>query len=422
MLFNQMGRVELARPVCRERVTRRWFILVCAVCALGAFGGRELQAQQPPAAAPSGTHPLWRPWIGAEITVARVPAKDRFGGVVARASDNFWLPVYWGLGADPRLRRAIRLSAQQEKRLREISAAAWKEVRGSDRELATLRQGEVKEFLKNEDKNSEELAVAARRQMEQFLTPSQLAICKKRSVSAVVGNYLYDPKSLDELGVTAGQREELARAVVKLDEEWHRRRYQLYQDFGARLLAVLGRAQQEKLRAAMKREDVAFEPVREAGRLTLPLRDELQEAAARKELGLSQEQEKEIRSILAKYASTSGTREVAESVRRRVEALLTPKQRATLKGIDTRVSVIEVSFTPEMAREIGLTEQQRTLMRTLDQKLRQEMWTLNCEMNDQLLGVFTVAQQQELGAKCDRGAMHAINGSCPLSGTISVPN
>ena len=66
-------------------------------------------------------------------------------------------------------------------------------------------------FLKKTVQIRQELAKQFRPQIEEALTPVQLAACKKSSLADVLGQVLNDPEGLDRLGFTPEQRARLRR-------------------------------------------------------------------------------------------------------------------------------------------------------------------------------------------------------------------
>jgi hypothetical protein len=435
VLTNEPRKVRIARGARHDQVAKRCWLLVTLVYVLVSLCAHDARAQR--------SCPVW---LGSP-TEWRV-AKDRFGDTIPEESKNFPLLVYWGLGCDPHLREAMRLSEEQAKGLREISAKSAKEDQASGlgeivRQLNLQPTKEKEQLLLNEMRQKqEELAKAARKRIEAVLTPPQLATCRKRSMAAVIESYFCGTEGPDAIGATPGEWEELA----KLDTEWRHRMHRLHQDFGAKCVAVFSPEQLKKLWTAIQREKISVEqpprwkaplgdekkqgqttptqrakpqPPCELDTLTLPVYKDLEEAAVRKELGLTADQEKALRAISTKFVAAETGSEASDDVRQRVDALLTPKQLATLKEIHFRGTIVTMTFAPEIVEEVGLTDRQKAALKTLDRNLQRQMWALNCEMNDRFLAVLSPAQLRRIGEEADRGELHP--GHVTGSGTLSLP-
>ena len=90
--------------------------------------------------------------------------------------------------------------------------------------------------------------------------------------------------------------------------------------------------------------------------------------------------------------------QIASDVRLRIEALLTPQQFTALKDIVLGPWAVGLLAVPEVQAEIGLTEQQKTALKRIDQEAREEQGHFDREV----FGILTPAQQERLRAEVDR--------------------
>ncbi len=164
---------------------------------------------------PALTAPLLPPASSGATTRTADPLEPS-SDAMPSAVENFPLPVYGSIGADPRFRDDLHLSAEQEKTLRDISERCSRERQRLYQEFegpfdALPSHQREATFLKKTVQIRQELAKQFRPQIEEALTPVQLAACKKSSLADVLGQVLNDPEGLDRLGFTPEQRARLRR-------------------------------------------------------------------------------------------------------------------------------------------------------------------------------------------------------------------
>jgi hypothetical protein len=375
MLTNKKDGFLVARPSLDFRATRPLFTFIVIACWPALLQARDLFAEREAAVASAeaqgslhaaGAEEPEQAWLTSWLVsnISNTPVRDRFDQVVAEESKYFWLPVYWGLGSDPLLRKAIGLSAEQEKKLRNISAESRKDFDRVDKNvlalLNTTDPSEDEGSLSNLKLNQEMLAMAnlgqieaahtplaitARGQIEAVLTPSQLAVCQTHSLAAVMASYLHEATGLKELVVT---RDQLAK-LAQLDMEWQSRKNELRENLGAKCLAVFSGPQQVKLRAAIQR----------------------------------------------------------------------PKQLTALKEAEFLREVVEVRFAPDLVQELALTKQQVADIKAIDREMDDRLWALGQEMNGKLFSALRAEQQKKLQEECARGTLHSLTTS--VSGVLLVP-
>ena len=165
------------------------------------LGKRCRRAQQVQLAAVSQSKPA-----------AQWPASDQ----AAKTAENFPLPVYASLGANPHFRDGLHLSDRQQRKLREISdrylrkrqafyerfQASFDALPSDDREAA---------FLKKTLQIREKLAKRFRKKIESVLSPEQCSACQRRFVADVLGQVLHDPAAIARWHFSAAQKRDLSR-------------------------------------------------------------------------------------------------------------------------------------------------------------------------------------------------------------------
>ena len=373
----------------------------------------------------------------------------------ADAAREFCLPkCYHDLGTDWHFREKLRISPEQEKRLREVAASFVKENERVHNQVGHMLERWPSNSWPRDDARRikerwEQQAEAARKQIEEILTPAQVAACKRRFLAEMMPRFRLDEEEPKTLGLTAGQKAKFAELRAELD----RRLHELKQDSGAQCFAMFKPEQQTKLREAVEKEERAAEEMpkewthpicggwwfspgyKRAYPVVLPVYMDLREATVRKELGLTPDQEKDLRAISATFVARIQEEidhqrqyaprpadaaneyskqvdrkqmEMIKDIRRKVETLLTPKQLAAIKEINYRTKILWTWFvqkpcpvailwlSPELIKEIGPTKKQQAALEAIRDHFWQTQRELEDEINHKFLDVLTPKQQGHL--------------------------
>ncbi len=399
---------------------------------------------------------LWMGWI------------DR--GVVLQPGDRDG-PTWMDVPADkmlmqPSTQRELKLTAEQKKKLREISARYWPERQ------KIAEQDLAKRGSKSGKKNEEPAAKATkawkaanqpaetakftasfnldgtgsqgpmfsketvarlesqwrdtRKQIEDVLTPDQLTVLKDLTFRTLAfgSGIISHPLVVGKLGLTTKQQEELKQLTLQLQQEKNRRLAQIARDKIAKILAVLTPQQLAELHKRYALPD--FELPYPA----LPSRDT---DGAADELGLSAAQRAHVRDMMDKYWKAiseidkeraklslddeAGLKAIGEKawrlvaeLHRQVEAALTPQQMAMLKEMEFQNIVGSALHLPAAPENVAgnnqekpfLNEQQKATLRQIDNEFSDKPEQVYCELTAKALKLFTPAQQAILRAEVDR--------------------
>ncbi|MGD0516837.1 MAG: hypothetical protein ABSA26_04815, partial [Thermoguttaceae bacterium] len=191
---------------------------------------------------------------------ADAPAKESApggGSPYIAPSEYISLPAYSFIGV-PKMRKQLGLSPQQEKKLREISAAFIAEEQKFEPEVMNIspkdREAKVAEFKRK----FEELRTNGRKQIEEVVTPQQLDACKKLVFPLMAYGMLFDPQVIKIIEITPEQKEKLKQLSKEMGRGWERES----QDKTERGLALLSPEQLQKLRVEVERHYLEIhEPV-----------------------------------------------------------------------------------------------------------------------------------------------------------------
>jgi hypothetical protein len=248
------------------------------------------------------------------------------------------------------------------------------------------------------------------------------------------------------MGMTLEQKEKLRQMRKELSQQAE----QEFQKRADQFLALLNPQQREKLRIeAEQKYRTAHDPAEtrklnilsfrvsttednEAGgdsktdSMVLPVYEKLGQAAVRKRLGLSANQEKQLRDIATKCQAekkklTQETAKLPPEERRRkwpqleqeslqiinqareqIEALLTPEQLAALKDIVFRSWAIGSLNDAHFREELQLNDEQKTALNRFGREASELGGRLERERMTKELGVLTPEQQEKLHEELDR--------------------
>ncbi|MGA2797849.1 MAG: hypothetical protein ABSE63_09740 [Thermoguttaceae bacterium] len=378
-------------------------------------------------------------------------------GTLAPPADFIDLPAYNGIW-EPKLKKQLDITSEQENKLREISRAYVSEHTNLGHEAENLPVNESEKQAKREEINRkwEQLKTEVRKQMEEVLTPQQLDGYKKIVLPLMTVELLQDPQVFKSVGVTPWQKEEL----WQLNTEFIQRTEGDARERTDRSLALLSEKQLEKLRAEFERRyrrslesgavisaadespasasttahltytagsftNQALWSVEddEIGYYFVPVYDKLSSPAIRRSLGLSGDHEKQLKEIAGKYDNaiqklyqeiqklppeeqTKKQPELREEslrmqkqVRRQIEALITPDQLAKLKNRMFNGWAIIRLMDDHVQEEIGLSAQQKTALNRISlisQDRQDKVGLISQEMCEKELAVFTPQQQDIL--------------------------
>ena len=146
----------------------------------------------------------------------------------------------------------------------------------------------------------------------------------------------------------------------------------------------------------------------------------LAESPVRKRLGLSTEQEKQLRVVMADSAARN-EKALPERLskktqpskpppdweadrKKQVETILTPQQLTTLNEINFRRQVALVLGYPEKRKTVGITAQQAADFQRLDKETHEQLYRIDREMLGQALETLTPRQREQLREEIDQRA------------------
>jgi hypothetical protein len=314
----------------------------------------------------------------------------------------------------------LRLMPEQRKSLAAIRAKAAAESQKQTRAFQELSPEEKKAQVKSRGgKPSPErqaLESETGRAIEAVLTPEQLKTIRDHSFPEQVVGLLYDAKVRREIDFAPEQearfrgvaREKLAgvqeMSLVQAEKLW----------------GMLTPEQQESFQEIVRHQGPTSATLSIAWELgfdfsnVVPSHPMLGEAPVRRRLRLNPEQEKQIDAITAEAAKRQRAREErmlgntssdAESdwawegeVKKRVEAVLTPQQLATLNDIDFRRRVTLAFGYPEKRKSAGVTDRQFDAYKRLVREAHKPMYELDRAMLARAVDILTPAQKEKMRA------------------------
>ncbi len=379
------------------------------------------------------------------------------------SSEYIALPAYSAI-ANPKIRKQLEITPLQEKKLREISAAFMTEVQKLDQEVRNVPPKESQAKTEAIKQKWDELRTNGQKQIEEVITPQQLDACKKLVFPVMAFAMLQDPQVLKNIDITPEQKEKLRQLHKDMSQSMDRES----QDRTDRSLALLSREQLEKLRVEVERQyreshepktaetmsvywspqsvnagtlNLTVDPystawawawgatdsVIEKDYIILPVvYENLGLAAVRKTLGLSPDQEKQLKEIasnsqiemeklsrkLRNLAPEEQQRKMneyqlesaklAKEIRQKIEALLTPEQLAALKDNQFRSQAFGWLIIPQVQDKIGLSDRQKADIYHISKDLLEKSDRFDQELFAKELGLLTPGQQEKLREELDR--------------------
>jgi len=279
------------------------------------------------------------------------------------------------------------------------------------------------------------------KKMDEVLTPQQLQMLKDLKLRTNAFNVLLDHAALDKLGLNWQQRGAMIQRMVLLMNEWQRKSRQASQEINEKALAVLSPPQRAQLQEEVLRPGSRslgmFYAANLAG-IPLPASyppvpyPSLSDEEVSKSLGLSGAQRNQVRGILDAYwpqhkeltrqwqalsresksrlpeerqkrlAISEKSEQLVADVRQRLEAVLTPQQRASYREMALRNVAINILYDPQTLWKIGATKEQNAALQRLQQEAMERPEQITREMADQALKSFTPAEREILRAEADR--------------------
>ena len=349
----------------------------------------------------------------------------------------------------PIRQKELDLSAEQCKRLSEVSADFWtrfKEISKKNSDMAD-RQKRGKYMA-----NIDQLANDCRKQVEAVVTPQQLVTYKKAVFPRLAFELLAQPQSHNSIGLSSGQEEELQQILKKFSQQLAQLPTQEEMEWLEKakdaVLAALSPQQREKLRSDIEHNILNDEesslsysigtesgmPIfnaagpAEAGTrwapMVLPFYSELTETAIAQRLGLSADQRKQLAAVAGEHRSETEklageTKKLSpdqrkcpefqqkalrmlESVRRRTEAVLAPQQLAALKEIVFRRRAFSTLADPHVEAKIELNDQQKAAVKRINEEPVNRQDRILRGSERKLFGVLTPQQQDKIREVLDR--------------------
>ncbi len=320
------------------------------------------------------------------------------------------LPPYNGIFF-PELQKEMNLSAEQRKRLSEVSADFWSKFKEISKENSDMTdQQKCAKYAASID----QLARDCRKQIEAVVTPQQLDAYKKAVFPRLAFELLSlaQPESRKTIGVTSGQEEKLQQIFKELSQQPTPEEMKRMEQAKDAVLAALSPQQREKLRSDVEQEirndeesslsysigtysgmpifNLAVEAGSRWAPMVLPFYSELTETAIAQRLGLIADQRKQLTEVAGQHRGETvklageikklspdqrkrpefqqKARRMLEAVRRRTEAVLTPQQLAALKDTVFRRRAFSTLADPNVEVKIGLNDQQKAAAKRINEE------------------------------------------------------
>jgi len=382
----------------------------------------------------SGTVPL----LGGSPSVKPSPAAGKDGEQASIRKLNSAIPrsaILYGppycMIADPSIRKEMKLSAEQDEKLRKISAAFALEYQKLHQEIKRQEEENLpaKEMQKKSadyDRNVNQLIKDCRKQIEDVVTLPQLDVYKKRALPMMLMTLLFDPKVEKAIGITREQLEKSRRGsgAEGVVQQWQERI--------DRTLALLNPEQQARFRTELLQyKPEAHEPMAEdrESAYAWPINTAMLsiQLDGRNTLGLSAEKLGKLKTVESRYNAEVKKLRLEErklapeererngheheywqkhvratrEARRQIMALLTPEQVKALGDLICRqeAGLLSISVVQD---KIGLNDQQKTALKRLSQESSDKFSLAQQKMQEKSLDVFTPQQQKQLREELDR--------------------
>ena len=340
--------------------------------------------------------PLWMP-------VPRFP-RDPESTVPSAAYAMIWQPE-WQV--------EIGLSDEQKNALAAINAKAVADAQRHAEQFKSLSPAEQQARVKASRERPAKLRdYGIRKQIEAVLTPRQLQTLRDFSFPEQAVGLLYDAEVRRDVGFSVEQEDRLRRLarerLARFQQESLKR--------AERVWGLLSPQQQADLPAIVKRQGPTSAILSIGWELgfnfdnfiaSYPM---LAESPARERLRLSAEQAKQLQAVMGdagarlKTARQGGAPQpdAEDDDKKRVEAILTPQQLATLNEIDFHRQVVLALGYPEKRQSIGMTDQQKVDLQRLDKETHEQLYRIDREMLGKALEILTPSQREQLSAEIDR--------------------
>ncbi|MBN2579802.1 MAG: hypothetical protein JXB10_12510 [Pirellulales bacterium] len=427
-------------------------------------------AEQPPPAnhgemnvkANSGVVVGWIPGEAPSIEMTS-PAGESTHTSSPPGPEYLVLPSY-SILVMPDIQKELKLSAEQKKMLRKISADYLADVK-SESEMIRINAmflaptEDPKKLAEESKKKIKQLTDRVRKRIEGLLTAEQLQALKH--LNFLMGSYgmLLDPQASKALELSPEQQ----KRIKQFRQEENRRTEKEYDKYTDQTFAVLSPEQQKKLRPEVERfyrdthEEMAekFKPnvqtvTREGeegqvvGTVTLelegdihfdayyfvavaetalPVYENLSRPEVQKTLGISADQQKQLQEIAAgfKKDSEKDMQELTQfehwqkrdqqvkAVRRQIEKLLKPEQLTAMKDMifRTQAPLVLADAQNGVREKIGLSDRQKADLDRISRNFNGETNRINRTTEEKILELLTPPQQEKLRAELDR------RGWCP---------
>jgi hypothetical protein len=360
------------------------------------------------------------------------------------------LPAYSALG-DTKLWEKLGLSPEQVKTLREISAdyefqieQIMSESEDFYKELAKMRSDEKTAKQAEFKQKVDELKMIARTRIEEVITAKQMENFKNRLFPGWVPLMIQDSDVKKIIKFTTEQNEKFK----KLRKEHSQQSQQEKQEKTKQALKMLSPGQLEKLKIEVERQYFHnLEPdlnnigggslTVNAGNaedfwwsrsgiennkdfISLPIYENLGDPEFRHTIGLSENQEKQLKEITANARSDmlkiseelkkpviflEFEREsvrVTKDVHKKIDALLTPEHLAALKDNLFHNRAFDRLKEPDFQKIIGLNDQQKADINRLNMEWNEKYQNNNREEFKKELDLLNPEQQEKLRAELDR--------------------
>jgi Spy/CpxP family protein refolding chaperone len=159
------------------------------------------------------------------------------------ASPLYSLPGFWMLGQE-NVQKELELTAEQRDKLLAIAKKSQDQTRQDWTQFAKLPAKERADRMKELRDKTARRAALVYKAVEAVLTPSQLERVQEIRFRLQVVAMLQDPQTLEQLGLTDQQKQELRR----LREELQKKLQEVQQENTEKTLRVLSPEQIEKLK------------------------------------------------------------------------------------------------------------------------------------------------------------------------------
>lgn len=345
----------------------------------------------------------------------------------------------------PELQKELKLSAEQCKRLSEVSADFWTKFKELSKENSDMtdQRKRAKYWA-----NINQLARDCRKQIEAVVTPQQLEAYKKEVFPRHAFELLSlaQPEGRKTIGITSGQEEKLQQIFKKRSQRPTEEEMERMEQAKDAVLTALSPPQREKLRSDVERNirndeesslsysigtysdmpifNLAGESGSRWAPMVLPFYSELTEMAIAKRLGLSADQRKQLTQVAGEHRGETEklareikklspdqrkrpefqqkARRMLEAVRRRTEAVLTPQQLAALQETVFRRRAFSTLADPKVEVKIGLDDQQKAAVKRINEEPAIRQDRILREAERKLFGVLTPQQQEKIREVIDR--------------------